>query len=85
MATVLVGMKSGTSKKGSPYTMIHIVQDYSDVEKANGACGSCVETVFLPDVLAKQISAKDVGKKVNIGYSVFAGRASVASIEVLGK
>lgn len=85
MATVLVGIKSGKSKKGNDYTMIHIVQDYSDVDKANGACGSSVETVFLPDVLARQISPSDIGKKINIGYSVFAGRASVASIEVLNK
>lgn len=85
MATVLVGMKRGTSKKGNAYTMIHIVQDYSEVDKANGACGSCVETIFLPDVLAQKISVDDMGKKVNIGYSVFAGRASVASIEVLNK
>ena len=85
MATVLVGIKSGTSKKGNPYTMIHIVQDYSEVDKANGAYGSCVESVFLPDVLAKQVSPSDIGKKINIGYSVFAGRANVASIEIVGK
>lgn len=85
MATVLVGIKSGKSKKGNDYTMIHIVQDYSEVDKANGAHGSSVDTVFLPDVLAKQISPSDIGKKIELGYSVISGRASICKIEVLGK
>ena len=85
MATVLVGIKSGKSKKGNDYTMIHIMQDYTDIDKANGACGCSVDTVFLPDALVGQISPKDVGKKINLGYSVYGGRASICSIDVLEK
>lgn len=85
MATVLVGIKSGTSKKGNAYTMIHIVQDYTEADKANGAYGSSVETVFLPDFLARQVGPSDIGKKIELGYTVFAGRASVSSINVLSK
>lgn len=83
MATVLVGIKSGKSKKGNDYTMIHIVQDFSEIDKANGAHGSSVDTVFLPDVLAKQISPSDIGKKIELGYTIIGGRASLCSLNVL--
>lgn len=85
MATVLVGIKSGKSKKGNDYTMIHIVKDYSEIDKTNGAYGSKVDTLFLPEVLAKQVSPSDVGKKIEVSYSVYAGRANICGIEVIGK
>lgn len=83
--TKLLGYVKGVSKKnGNQYCMMHVVSDFSASEKANGAQGSKVETLFLPSEQVDSLKPVDIGKEIILDYTISAGRAFLNGVTVKG-
>lgn len=81
--TKLLGYQKGVSKKsGNPYCMIYVVSDFADNEKANGAQGSKVESMFMPTEQIDSLKPVDIGKEIILGYSISGGRAFLNNVTV---
>lgn len=81
--TKLLGYSKGVSKKsGNPYCMMHVVSDFSQNEKDNGAQGAKVETLFLPSDCVDTLRPTDIGKEIILDYSISGGRAFLNNVTV---
>ncbi len=82
MKSTLVGFRRFTSKKGTPCCVANIVTEFSPADVSRGSCGSDCQSVFLPDNLLDYLTEKDIGKSVELFYSINAGRAYLQNLVV---
>ncbi len=75
MEARLVGFKRFESKKGETYCVANVVYPYTEAEKARGNYGENVEAVFLPSHVVNLLTEKDIGKKVDLSYTISQGKA----------
>lgn len=81
--TKLLGYVKGVSKKnGNSYCMMHVVSDFSENEKTNGAQGAKVETLFLPSDQMDVLKPADIGKEIFLDYTISGGRAFLNGVTV---
>lgn len=75
----VVGVVRGTSKGGSPYTVLHILTEFDEYMTSKGACGQKAENVYiLGHVVA------EVGSKCQLVYGVgYGGKAIVKDVLVV--
>lgn len=79
----LIGYRRFRSKKGSPLCLANVLVPYSERDLSNGAAGSRVDEIFLPDNRVDLLQPKDVGKQVEVLHEVVGGRAFVEDFKVL--
>ena len=79
----LIGYRKFTSKKNVEYCVASVEMACSQRDVANGYVGSKVDEVFLPEV--DLLTPNDIGKEVEIVYSISGGRAYVDDFRVLKK
>lgn len=72
-----------SDKKNKDYSVIQIVRDLTEREKAQGYIGvQRVEEIFLPDCLVGKLSEKEIGKTIELHYDVYNGKAELVRIDV---
>ena len=81
----LIGYVDGEAKSGNKYTMAYVVSDLSNNDIARGTVGQKAETVFLPVVQVGTLTPDDIGKEVQLDYTVSGGRAYLESFNVIRK
>lgn len=77
----LVGFKKFTGKNGKNYCVANVLSNYSQYDR--GCVGQKVEEIFLPEGCEDMLNEKTIGKAVNIGYRISAGRAYVESFSIV--
>ena len=76
----IIGYVTGTTKKGSPYTILHGVFDFNEYEKLNGAQGQKVMDIYVPF----PVPNLTVGSSAVIVYGVgFGGKAVVTDVKII--
>lgn len=81
--TKLVGYKKFTSKKnGKEFCVASIVQDLTEREKENGAVGSKVDEIFLPEDQKDMLKPSDIGKELLLDYELSSGRVYLVNVTV---
>lgn len=75
----LVGFSKGTSKQGSPYTVIHVVSQFDDYMTQRGSQGCKAENLYVQGNLSLEI-----GKEYQLVYGVgFGGKAIVTGVNLV--
>ncbi len=82
MKAKLVGYKRFESKKGDVYCVANVVYPYTAAEKARGCYGESVESIFLPAELTNLLTEKDIGKTVDLSYTISQGKAYLDNLVV---
>ncbi len=79
---VLEGFKRFTSKKGVPYCLLYVSDDFTAQEReySTAVAGKTVDQVFVEADVASKLTEKDIGKNIRINYAVRGGRASVSDV-----
>lgn len=76
----LLGYSNGTSKKGNPFTVIHIAKEMSERDIENGGAGCKVSQEFLPQAQVGILKPSDIGREISLDYEVNSGRAYLVSV-----
>ncbi|MCM1185003.1 MAG: hypothetical protein NC251_13455 [Lachnoclostridium sp.] len=79
----LVGFKRFKSKKGNDLCLANIETPFSPSDIARGCVGSDVQGVFVPDDQYDLLTEKDIGKTVELVYSINNGRAYLEELRML--
>jgi hypothetical protein len=80
----LIGFKKGTTKEGKSFTILHLMDDFSENEKRYGAVGSSTTTEWVFEKLSDEVTEKLIGKDVDISYGKSAsGKAYVQAVRAL--
>lgn len=82
MKAKLVGFKRFESKKGGTFCVANVVYPYTEAEKSRGNYGNNVEGVFLPANLTNLLTEKDIGKDVELSYTISQGKAYLDNLVV---
>lgn len=86
MTAKLVGFKRFTAKKnGQSMCVANIVRPYNPAENSRGSLGSEVKEVFMPQDQIDYLVAEDIGKDVELSYSIYGGRAYLDNLTVVGR
>lgn len=81
----LIGYKRFISKSGIELCIAQLIKEYSQRDIDNGCCGHCVEEVFLPNSQVDYLIPEDIGKEVELNYTINGNRAFLDEIVVLGR
>lgn len=81
----LIGYRRFTSKKNVEFCVASIMVPCSQRDIVNGYTGNRVDEVFMPNGMVDLLTPQDIGKEVEIMYSVSGGRAYVDDFRVLKK
>lgn len=85
MKGTLVGFKKFVSKKGQSMCVANIVRPYNPAENSRGSVGSEVQEVFMPQDQLDYLINADIGKEVELNYSIVGGRAFLENLTVIGR
>ncbi len=84
MKAKLVGFKRFKSKKGNECCVLSIEKPYTPAEQARGCHGSSVDNIFAPEDKIDAFTEKDLGKEVDLLYSIEYGRAVLYDVVFIG-
>lgn len=79
----LVGYKRFKSKQGRDLCVANVLIPFNPAENSRGSIGSDVKSVFLPDHQIDLLTEKDVGKAVELNYTISGTRAYLDNLVVL--
>lgn len=82
MTGKLVGYKRFTSKNGRDLCVANVVIPYTPAENGRGSVGSDVKEIFLPDHQVNMLTEKDIGKDVEMFYTISGTRAYLENMVV---
>ena len=85
MKAKLVGYKRFKSKKGNDLCVANVEVPFTPAENSRGSIGSDVQSVFLPDNKLDLLKEDDIGKNVDLVYSIVNGRAFLEDFIVSSK
>lgn len=77
----LIGFKKFIGKNGKNYCVANVLSNYTQYDK--NCVGQKVEEIFLPEGCENMLDSKSIGKCVEIGYRITAGRAYVESFKIV--
>ena len=81
----LIGYHRFTSRKNQKFCVAYVMVPFSQREIENDYVGSKVDELFLPDDMYDLLVPADIGKDVEIEYSISGGRAYVDDFRVVKK
>lgn len=83
MTAKLLGFRVGTSKKsGKEYCQLHLEVEPTPVDTSNGFVGKKTQIEFAPADQIHYFTAMDIGKQVELDYSIMGGRAYLNSVTI---
>ena len=80
----LLGFRNFISKKGQNLTVANVEMPYSSVDRARDCHGSEVQAIFLPDDQIGTLTDKDLGKTVELSYTIRNNRAYLEKLTIVG-
>lgn len=82
MKSMLVGFKRFKSKTGVDCCVMYLVTAPTERERQSGVVGDRVQEVFCPSEQVNLLTANDIGKDVELNYSISNGKAFLTGITV---
>lgn len=71
----VLGYRNVKTKKGNELTLVTVISDLTEREKAMGAVGQKSEDIFLPEDKLNSLKPEHIGKEFVPSYEISGGKA----------